>query len=115
MDLKIHVTVHAYAEEELRDEVLVPHSGNYGILGKEIVAPLRRINGKSFSIRNVEADFSITNLWDWIDKRIYEIGVLQTKVNSQKEKSPAKFARPKMGTTKQAGEKCIASRDGIGS
>ena len=74
MDLKIHVTVHAYAEEELRDEVLVPHSGNYGILGKEIVAPLRRINGKSFSIKNVEADFSITNLWDWIDKRIYEIG-----------------------------------------
>lgn len=31
MDLKIHVTVHAYAEEKLHDEVLVPHSGNYGI------------------------------------------------------------------------------------
>lgn len=75
MDLKIHVTVHAYAEEQLHDEVLVPHSGNYGILGKEIVAPLRRINGKSFSIRNVEADFSIINLWDWVDERIYEIGV----------------------------------------
>lgn len=74
MDLKIHVTVHAYAEEQLHDEVLVPHSGNYGILGKEIVAPLRRINGKSFSIRNVEADFSIINLWDWVDERIYEIG-----------------------------------------
>lgn len=73
MDLKIHVTVHAYAEEKLHDEVLVPHSGNYGILGKEIVAPLRRINGKSFSVRNVEADFSIINLWDWVDKRIYEI------------------------------------------
>lgn len=75
MDLKIHVTVHAYAEEQLHDEVLVPHSGNYGILGKEIVAPLRRINGKSFSIRNIEADFSIINLWDWVDERIYEIGV----------------------------------------
>lgn len=74
MDLKIHVTVHAYAEEQLHDEVLVPHSGNYGILGKEIVAPLRRINGKSFSIRNVEADFSIINLWDRVDERIYEIG-----------------------------------------
>lgn len=70
MDLKIHVTFHAYAEEELRDEVLVPHSGNYGILGKEIVALLRRINGKSFSIKNVEADFSITNLWDWISYTI---------------------------------------------
>ena len=34
-----------------------------------------------------------------------EIGVLQTKVNRKNEKSPAKFTRPKMGITKQAGEK----------
>lgn len=74
MNLKIHITVHAYAEEKLRDEVLVLHSGNYGLPGKEIVAPLRRINGKKFSIRNIEADFSISNLWDWVDERIYEIG-----------------------------------------
>lgn len=74
MDLKIHITVHAYAEEKLRDEVLVLHSGNYGLPGKEIVAPLRRINGKEFSIRNIEADFSIRDLWDWVDERIYEIG-----------------------------------------
>ena len=33
------------------------------------------------------------------------IGVLQTKVNRKNEKSPAKFTRPKMGITKQAGEK----------
>ena len=44
------------------------------------------------------------------DKTVYSlehfiVGVLQTKVNSQKEKSPAKFARPKKGITKQAGEK----------
>lgn len=32
-------------------------------------------------------------------------GVLQTKVNRKNEKSPAKFMRPKMGITKQAGEK----------
>ena len=32
-------------------------------------------------------------------------GVLQTKVNSRNEKSPAKFARLKEGITKQAGEK----------
>ena len=32
-------------------------------------------------------------------------GVLQTKVNRKNEKSPAKFTRPKMGITKQAGEK----------
>lgn len=74
MDLKIHVTVHAYAEEKLHDEVLVPHSGNYGIHGKEIVAPLRRINEKDFSIRNIGAEFSVRNLWDWVNERIYEIG-----------------------------------------
>ena len=33
------------------------------------------------------------------------IGVLQTKVNRKNEKSPVKFTRPKMGITKQAGEK----------
>ena len=61
MDLKIHVTVHAYAEEQLHDEVLVPHSGNYGILGKEIVAPLRRINGKSFFIDLIDGNLLITS------------------------------------------------------
>lgn len=35
----------------------------------------------------------------------FTIGVLQTKVNRKNEKSPAKFTRPKMGITKQAGEK----------
>ena len=68
MDLKIHVTVHAYAEEQLHDEVLVPHSGNYGILGKEIVAPLRRINGKSFSIRNVGAKFKTDSVLTLADE-----------------------------------------------
>lgn len=34
-----------------------------------------------------------------------KIRVLQTKVNRKNEKSPAKFTRPKMGITKQAGEK----------
>ena len=32
------------------------------------------------------------------------VGVLQTKVNSKNKKSPAKFTRPKMSITKQAGE-----------
>ena len=35
----------------------------------------------------------------------YKVGVLQTKVNRKNEKSPAKFTRPKIGITKQAGEK----------
>ena len=60
-------------------------------------------------------------LWAWLKSEVIMAGkrvwkaenyyeeamkrVLQTKVNSQKEKSPAKFARPKKGITKQAGEK----------
>ena len=36
---------------------------------------------------------------------LQSFGVLQTKVNSRSEKSPAKFARPKEGITKLAGEK----------
>lgn len=46
---------------------------------------------------------------------IFYLGVLQTKVNSKNKKSPEKFARPKKSITKQAGERRIASRDGIGS
>lgn len=44
---------------------------------------------------------------DFLRFTIYHIknGVLQTKVNRKNEKSPAKFTRPKMGITKQAGEK----------
>ena len=38
-------------------------------------------------------------------RNVLQIGVLQTKVNRKNEKSPAKFTRPKMGITKQAGEK----------
>ena len=40
-----------------------------------------------------------------LEKTQDEIEVLQTKVNRKNEKSPAKFTRPKMGITKQAGEK----------
>ena len=40
-----------------------------------------------------------------VENTVRFIGVLQTKVNRKNEKSPAKFTRPKMGITKQAGEK----------
>lgn len=40
-----------------------------------------------------------------LETGVYNIEVLQTKVNRKNEKSPAKFTRPKMGITKQAGEK----------
>lgn len=45
--MKIHFTVHVYAEEKLYDEVLIPHSRNYGIVGKNIIAPLRKINNSN--------------------------------------------------------------------
>ena len=39
MDYKISVTVHVYVEEQLDTAVLKPHNKNYGINGKEIIAP----------------------------------------------------------------------------
>ncbi|WP_230399263.1 hypothetical protein [Novisyntrophococcus fermenticellae] len=45
MNYIFHITVHVYAEEKLDDRVLVLHSKNYGIVEKDIIAPLRKING----------------------------------------------------------------------
>ena len=50
--MKIHFTVHVYAEEKLYDEVLIPHSRNYGIVGKNIIAPLRKINEYSRAMKS---------------------------------------------------------------
>lgn len=66
-----HITVHVYAEEKLADEVLVLNSENYGIVGKEIIAPLRKINGKECCIENVDESFKVKELWDWIDDKLY--------------------------------------------
>lgn len=41
---RVRISVHVYAEETLVDEVLRLHSKQYGIQGKEIVSPLRKIN-----------------------------------------------------------------------
>lgn len=51
------------------------------------------------------ANWKISNVEVHYPRLILTIGVLQTKVNRKNEKSPAKFTRPKMGITKQAGEK----------
>lgn len=76
MILKIRIEVHAYAEEKLADAVLVKHSKHYGIVGKDIVAPLRIINGKIVEM-NVPVSYSVGELWDFIDKILYEGKVTQ--------------------------------------
>lgn len=46
MKITVSFTVHIYAEERLCDELLIPHSENYGIVGEEIIEPLRIINNR---------------------------------------------------------------------
>ena len=70
MDYKIYVTVHVYVEEQLDTAVLKPHNKNYGINGKEIIAPLRKINGMEYCIGNVADEFTVEELWNWIDFKI---------------------------------------------
>lgn len=71
MNYIFRITVHVYAEEKLDDRVLTLHSRNYGIVGKEIIAPLRKINGKEYCLKNVQDRFSVEELWNWIDLKLY--------------------------------------------
>ena len=71
MDYTFHITVHVYAGEKLNDSVLVPHNKNYGIVGKDIIAPLRRINNKECRIENVENSFTVKELWNRIEYKIF--------------------------------------------
>lgn len=71
MNYTFRITVHVYAEEKLVDSVLTLHSKNYGIVGKEIIAPLRKVNGKEYCIKNVQDGFNVEELWDWIDFELY--------------------------------------------
>lgn len=71
MNFILHLTVHVYAEEKLDDRVLTKHSKNYGIVGKEIIAPLRKINGKEYCLKNVQDNFNVEELWNWIDFKLY--------------------------------------------
>lgn len=64
MDYLLHITVHVYAEEKLEDQILTLHSKNYGIIGKEIIAPLRRINGRGYYIEKDQDTFTVKELWD---------------------------------------------------
>ena len=71
MNFVLHITVHVYAEEKLDDHVLTLHSKNYGIVGREIIAPLRKINGKEYCLKNVRDNFNVEELWNWIDFKLY--------------------------------------------
>ncbi len=71
MKYKIHISVHIYSEGKVDDKVLKAHNKHYGILGKDIIQPLRKVNGKEFIIENVDETFNVQQLWDWIEKKIY--------------------------------------------
>ena len=65
--MKIHFTVHVYAEEKLYDEVLIPHSRNYGIVGKNIIAPLRKINNSNVEW-NIDDTLTVEEFYEKIDE-----------------------------------------------
>lgn len=69
--MKIRITVHAYAEEKLEDSILKPHNKHYGIPGKGIVAPLRKINNKEIELTDEAASWRVADLWNWLGKIIY--------------------------------------------
>lgn len=71
MNYTFHITVHVYVEDRLDDAILKLHSKNYGIPGKRITAPLRKINGKEYCIKNVQNTFSVEELWKSIDFKLY--------------------------------------------
>ena len=71
MNYAFHFTVHVYAEEQLDDRVLIPHNKFYGIVGKDIIAPLRKINGKTITPIGFSPDTTIQFLWDWVDNLLY--------------------------------------------
>lgn len=71
MDYIFYIMVHMYAEDKLNDSILALNSENYGIFDKEIVEPLKKINGQQYCIKNIQKDFSVEELWNWIDYKLY--------------------------------------------
>lgn len=85
MKIMINFTVHIYAEECLCDDLLIPHSRKYGIVGKEIIAPLRKINNKSI-VFDVSDSVSIEEFYQLIRRYIYS-----EKNNGQQEQTTLDF------------------------
>ncbi|WP_195565769.1 DUF4160 domain-containing protein [Blautia wexlerae] len=87
MRIMINFTVHIYAEERLCDDLLIPHSRKYGIVGKEIIAPLRKINNKSI-VFDVDDSVSIDEFYQLIRRYIYS-----EKNNVQQEQTTLDFVQ----------------------
>ncbi len=80
---RIHVTVHVYVEDHLADEVLIKHSRSYGIHGKEIVIPLRRINNKTIRLKTSNS-FTVEELWDKINAHLSRRGRIYSSTYYEK-------------------------------
>lgn len=68
--MNVHFIVHIYAEEKLCDKFLIPHSKNYGIVGKNIIAPLRKINNK-YVDWNIDDILTVEDFFNEIEEFIY--------------------------------------------
>ncbi len=71
MDFIYKITVHNYCEGKFDDRVLTPHSKIYGINGKDIIGPLRKINGKQYCIKSDSDIYSVRELWKRIDSELW--------------------------------------------
>lgn len=72
INYSIHITVHIFEDDHLVDSrYLFNDSPNCGIIGEDIIMPLRKINGNTYSIPNVTSNFSIRELWNWIDHLLF--------------------------------------------
>ena len=79
MTYKLYITVHVYAEERLDDQILKPDSDNYGIIGKEIISPLRKVNGVLVLFENCSLSTTVQELWDYIDNYIFGNSIKDNK------------------------------------
>ena len=73
-DLTLQITVHVYGEDKLDDRCLCRDSDYYGIIGKDLIDPLRLINGQQICVPNGKM-FSINRLWEYIEKKIYSSSI----------------------------------------
>lgn len=73
MDIKIRITVHVYADDCLQDDKYLRNDSDYcGIIGPETLIPLKRANGNTYIITNVNETFSVRELWTWIENMLYQ-------------------------------------------
>lgn len=84
MDIQVHITVHAFGEEKLCDDILDQDSDSYGNAGKEIVEPLRAINGEKLQLADIDEEYKVCDFWKWISNTIYPQEVLNNGNTNQR-------------------------------